>query len=571
MHREFIRELPRVAYFSMEIGLSPEIHTYSGGLGILAGDTLKAAADLGLPLMGVTLLHRQGYFLQKLDTMGRQIENPDRWHPEELLAPLPHKVKVDLDGRQVQVRAWRYDVAGFNGHVVPVYFLDTDLPENTPWDRTLTHYLYGGDERYRLCQEMVLGFGGVALLDVLGQDGSIIYHMNEGHSALLTMALLARRLDAAGRETPTQEDVEAVRRQCVFTTHTPVPAGHDIFPPELVEEVLGQRLADLLVFTDCCLDRQLNMTYLGLRFARFINGVSMRHDAISTGMFPGYPINAITNGVHAPTWAAPSFQSLFDRAIPEWRRDNFYLRYAVGIPLHEIEQAHLEAKRLLLAEVAKATGERLEERTLTIGFARRATQYKRIDLLFTDLERLKQISKQVGPLQVIYSGKAHPRDEGGKAMIRSVFAAKEALKGHLQVVFVENYDMAWGKLIIAGVDLWLNTPLRPQEASGTSGMKAALNGVPSLSILDGWWVEGHVENITGWAIGDDTEPLGGEAGEVISLYDKLERLILPMFYGRPRAYAEIRRAAIALNGSFFNTQRMMSQYVINAYRLNSWQ
>jgi glycogen phosphorylase len=567
MHREFIRELPRVAYFSMEIGLSPEIHTYSGGLGILAGDTLRAAADLGLPLMGVTLLHRQGYFLQKLDPMGRQIETPDYWQPEELLAPLPQRVKITLEGRQVRVRTWRYDVAGITGHTVPVYFLDTDLPENTPWDRTLTHYLYGGDDRYRLCQEMVLGLGGVALLEALDQDRDIFYHMNEGHSALLTLALLAQRLDAAGRERPTQEDVEAVRRQCVFTTHTPVPAGHDIFPPELMEQVLGRRLADLLIFTDCCLDRHLNMTYLGLRFARFINGVSMRHDEISTGMFPGYPINAITNGVHTSTWAAPSFQRLFDRSIPEWRRDNFYLRYAVGISLHEIEQAHLDAKRLLVAEVAKATGEHLEERTLTMGFARRATQYKRSDLLFTDLERLKQISKQVGPIQVIYGGKAHPRDEGGKAMIRSVFAAKEALKGHLQVVFVENYNMVWGKLITAGVDLWLNTPLRPQEASGTSGMKAALNGVPSLSILDGWWVEGHVENVTGWAIGDGTEPPGGEVGEVISLYDKLERVILPMFYGRPRAYAEIRRAAIALNGSFFNTQRMMAQYVINAYRV----
>jgi len=571
MRKEFSQELPRVAYFSMEIGLLPEIHTYSGGLGILAGDTLRAAADLGLPMVGVTLLHREGYFRQELDALGRQIETPDRWRPEELLAPLPYTVVVPLEGRQVRVRAWRYEVTSVTGHTVPVYFLDTDLPENSDRDRTLTHYLYGGDNRYRLCQEMVLGFGGVALLEALGQEQAIFYHMNEGHSALLTLALLTRRLAAAGRESPTAEDVEAVRQRCVFTTHTPVPAGHDQFLPELVEQVLGRQLADLLILANCCLDRQLNMTYLGLRFARYINGVSMRHDEISTGMFLGYPINAITNGVHASTWTSPPFQALYDQHIPEWRQDNFYLRYVVGIPLHEIEQAHAEAKRRLLAEVAQAVGERLDERVFTIGFARRATHYKRIDLLFTDLERLKQISKKVGPLQVIYGGKAHPRDEGGKAMIRHVFAAKEVLTGHLPVVFVENYDMVWGKLITAGVDLWLNTPQRPQEASGTSGMKAALNGVPSLSILDGWWVEGHVENVTGWAIGDDHEPVGKESREVTSMYDKLERVILPMFYGRLQAYTEIRRAAIALNGSFFNTQRMMSQYVINAYRLNSWE
>jgi starch phosphorylase len=570
MRPEVGRELPRVAYFSMEIGLAPEIHTYSGGLGILAGDTLRAAADLGLPMVGVTLLYREGYFRQELDGAVRQVEHPDGWNPEELLTPLPLQVEVPLEGRKVRVGAWRYEVTGVSGHIVPVYLLDTDLEGNEAWDRTLSHYLYGGDDRYRLCQEIVLGFGGVALLEALNQDQNIYYHMNEGHAALLTLALLGRRLKAAGRDQPTDADVEAVRHQCVFTTHTPVPAGHDQFPRELVEQVLGRQWADLLILLNCCLDWNLNMTYLGLRFARYINGVSMRHDEISTSMFPEYPVNAITNGVHAPTWTAPPFQEMFDRHIPEWRQDNFYLRYAVGIPLHEIDQAHAEAKRLLLAEVARAAGERLDERVLTIGFARRATRYKRIDLLFTDLERLQQISRQVGPLQVIYGGKAHPRDEGGKAMIRRVFAAKEALKEHVPLVFVENYDMAWAKLITAGVDLWLNTPQRPQEASGTSGMKAALNGVPSLSILDGWWVEGHVENVTGWAIGDGREPAEEEAQEVTSMYDKLERVILPMYYGRPQAYAEVRRGAIALNGSFFNTQRMLGQYVSNAYRLNSW-
>ena len=250
------------------------------------------------------------------------------------------------------------------------------------------------------------------------------------------------------------------------------------------------------------------MTYLALRFAGYINGVAMRHGEISTGMFPGYPIDAISNGVHAPTWTSSAFAELYDRRIPEWRRDNFYLRYAVGLSLDEIWQAHAQAKKELLDEVEKRTGQRLEEKVMTMGFARRATTYKRPDLLFSDRERLRRLTQDVGPLQVIYAGKAHPRDEGGKDMIRRVFAAAGDMGETVKVVYLENYDMALGKIICAGVDLWLNTPLRPQEASGTSGMKAALNGVPSLSVLDGWWIEGHVENVTGWSIGNDSATPG---------------------------------------------------------------
>jgi starch phosphorylase len=351
----------------------------------------------------------------------------------------------------------------------------------------------------------------------------------------------------------------------VFTTHTPVPAGHDQFPWEQVKRVLGQDRANLLEATHCCVNGNLDMTYLALRFARYINGVAMRHGEISVGMFPGYPIDAITNGVHAVTWTSPPFADLFDRRIPEWRRDNFYLRYAVGIPLHEITEAHTQAKRVLLAELEKQSGVRLAETVLTIGFARRATTYKRPDLLFSDLERLKGMAGRLGPMQVIYGGKAHPHDEGGKDMIRRVFQAAAALEEAVRVVYLENYDMALGKILCAGVDLWLNTPLRPQEASGTSGMKAALNGVPSLSVLDGWWVEGHVEHATGWAIGDDSGNPVEYSQDAASLYDKLERVILPLYYGQPETYAHVRRSTIALNGSFFNTQRMVSQYVTNAY------
>lgn len=369
---------------------------------------------------------------------------------------------------------------------------------------------------------------------------------------------------------PTEAEVEAVRRHCVFTTHTPVPAGHDQFPWELVRQVLGPGRTDLLEATGCCIQENLNMTYLAMRFARYINGVAMRHGEISLGMFPGYPINAISNGVHAVTWTSLPFATLFDRRIPEWQKDNFYLRYAIGLTLHEIAEAHAQAKRTLLAEVKRQSGMSLPEQPLTIGFARRATAYKRPDLLFQDLERFKAIARRVGPLQIIYGGKAHPRDEGGKEMICRVFQAAATLAEAVRVVYLENYDMALGKILCAGVDLWLNTPLRPQEASGTSGMKAALNGVPSLSILDGWWVEGHVEHVTGWAIGGDHAEPGDPSRDAASLYDKLEQVILPLYYGKPEAYDKVRRSAIALNGSFFNTQRMVSQYLANAYVPNRW-
>lgn len=552
-------QLVTVAYFSMEVGLESAIPTYSGGLGVLAGDTLRSAADLGVPMVAVTLLHRQGYFRQHLDASGNQTESPDLWDPEAILEPLAPRVAVTLEGREVQVRAWRYLVHGLSGHV-PIYFLDTALPENSHWDQTLTDFLYGGDDHYRFCQEVILGFGGVAMLKALGWEGKIIYHLNEGHSALLPLSLLERQIEGRGGKIPQEADVEAIRKLCVFTTHTPVPAGHDQFPWEMVQHVLGAERAALLETTQSCFDKSLNMTYLALRFAHYINGVAMRHGEISLGMFPRYPINAISNGVHAFTWTSPPFRNLYDRRIPEWRHDNFYLRYAVGIPLHEIQQAHAEAKRRLLAEVEKKTGVRLPEDVMTVGFARRATVYKRLDLLFSDPERLKLISRNVGPLQIICGGKAHPRDEGGKEMIRHIFRAAQLLGDTVRVIYLENYDIPLAQILCAGVDLWLNTPHKPLEASGTSGMKAALNGVPSLSVLDGWWIEGHVEGITGWSIEE-----GDSSSEIASLYDKLERVILPQFYGRPLGFAEVMRSAISLNGSFFNTQRMVSQYLNNAY------
>jgi starch phosphorylase len=380
------------------------------------------------------------------------------------------------------------------------------------------------------------------------------------------LGLLAEAAGGRVAEAVTEQARDAVRRCCIFTTHTPVPAGHDQFPADLVRHVLGEGPMAALAAAQCCLNGTLNMTYLALFFARYVNGVAMRHGELSRTMFPNYPVNSITNGVHAATWTSAPFQHLFDRHVPEWRHDNLYLRYVIGIPLGEVQAAHADAKRALLAEVERRRGARLDPAALTLGFARRATAYKRADLFFTDLDRLRRFSRVVGPLQVLYAGKAHPRDEGGKAMVRRVFEAGAALEDAVRVVYLPDYDMGLAKYLCSGVDVWLNTPHKPQEASGTSGMKAALNGVPSLSILDGWWVEGHLEGTTGWAIDDDPKAPSDPAREATALYDKLEYVIGPMFYRRPLAFAEVQRWAIALNGSFFNAQRMVSQYLQDAYR-----
>lgn len=552
-----------VAYFSMEIALETAIPTYSGGLGVLAGDTLRSAADLAVPVVAITLVHRKGYFEQHLDAEGNQSEQPATWSPENVLEPVDARASVQIEGRTVQLRAWKYSVRGVTGHEVPVYLLDTNLPENSEWDRSLTDHLYGGDNHYRLCQEVVLGMGGAAMLRALHCDAQL-YHLNEGHSAFLTLCLLDWQL--AGRKAFEFEesDIEEVRKRVVFTTHTPVPAGHDRFPIDMARSVLGEEQIAVLEQAKAVDDGMLNMTHIALRLSRFVNGVAMKHREVSQGMFPNFPVDAITNGVHALTWTSPSFKELFDRRIPEWRTDNLYLRYAVGIPLQEIRAAHADAKREMIDAVAQRTGVTLDPKVFTIGFARRATPYKRADLLFSDPTRLVEICKGVGPLQIVFGGKAHPNDSGGKELIRRIHSAAHEIADVIKVVYVENYEMAIASRIVAGVDLWLNNPMKPLEASGTSGMKAALNGVPSLSVLDGWWIEGHVEGVTGWSIGG-TDPDGDQSKDANEIYLKLERVILPLYYGLPFAYAEAMRSAIALNGSFFNTQRMVEQYVRNAY------
>jgi glycogen phosphorylase len=550
-----------VGYFSMEIAINPAIPTYSGGLGVLAGDTLRSAADQGVPLVAFTLAHRKGYFQQHLDPRGLQTEDVQPWDPAAFCSKEQARVTVSVEDRIVTVRAWRYDLVGRYGHIVPIYLLDTEIEGNSVWDRGLTDHLYGGDTNYRLQQEIVLGMGGVRMANALGLHINV-YHMNEGHAALLTLALIESQLGGGPLGVPTESDLALVRQKCVFTTHTPVPAGHDRFSTEQTVRILGADRTARLEKLGCYRDGMLNLTLLALKFSRYANGVAMQHAKVSQAMFPEFPIDSITNGVHAPTWVSEPIQRMLDTNLPNWRRDNLYLRNAIDLKERDILAAHARSKEGLLAEVGSRTGVVLDPKVLTLGFARRVATYKRATLLFTDRDRLVEIADQAGGLQIVYAGKAHPQDEPGKALIQKVIEDAQKVSGSLlKVVYLENYAWDLGALLSSGVDVWVNTPKRPYEASGTSGMKAALNGVPSLSILDGWWIEGCIEGVTGWAIEDGAT----DEEEALALYRKLETAVVPLYLEAPEKWARLMRTTLAFNGSYFNTNRMVKQYTRNAY------
>lgn len=559
-----------IAYFSMEIGVDPRMPTYSGGLGILAGDALRAAADMRLPMVGITLLHRRGYFQQRLDSHGNQTEEPADWPVKEFLSLEAPRITVPLQGRHVQVAIYKYTVRGYSGWTIPVYFLDTDVPENEPLDRTITHLLYGGDSRYRLLQEGILGIGGVKALRALGYTDIRTYHMNEGHAALLTLELVAEQatLRKARGDDPLVEDT--IRSQCVFTTHTPVAAGHDTFPAEMVHQVLGHQ--PVLERSDAfCASEHLNLTQLAMYFSGYANGVSRRHGEVSRKMFGTDRVDSITNGVHPTTWVGPALAQLLDTKIPDWRGEPYELRRALNLADADLAAVHSQAKAVLIDCVKQATGAALDPGVFTIGFARRNTGYKRADLLVSDMNRLKTIAETAGRIQIVYAGKAHPRDGGGKDLIRRIFEAGEQLKGAITLAYLPNYDFQACRILVSGVDLWLNNPLPPLEASGTSGMKAAMNGVPSLSTLDGWWLEGCTEGLTGWAIGEDKyegqsdKIVDDRAGDANSLYSKLESTILPLYYKDKAGWLNVMKHSIALNGPFFSSHRMMRHYADRAY------
>jgi glycogen phosphorylase len=555
---------PRVAYFSMEIALRSDIPTYSGGLGVLAGDTLRSAADLRIPLVAVTLVSRAGYFRQTIDAAGRQAEAPDPWQPEHWTEPLPAKVSVAIDGRTVWIAGWLYIVEGIGGGRQPVILLDTDLQENREDDRTITHSLYGGDQVYRLCQEIVLGIGGIRMLEALHFDIRA-YHLNEGHSALLTLELLKQYAydEDVRRPGEAQYDVPRTRAQVHFTTHTPIEAGHDRFPYDLVRSLLDDFI-DFETLRQLAGHGELNTTQLALNLSEYVNGVAESHAETTKHMYPGYRVTAITNGIHPHTWAHPAIARLYDAHLPGWCLEpEVLIRAESSLSDEQVWRAHTEAKLELIAAVRAECGVELDADVATIGYARRMTPYKRPELFFADLERLKAIHAK-HPFQVVLAGKAHPRDAGGKRAIESLHGCMRSLGSDIKIAFLPNYSMATALTMVAGADVWLNTPEPPLEASGTSGMKAALNGVPNLSVLDGWWREGHIEGVTGWAIGDGSSSADTHRDDALALYRLLDEVVLPLYAHRD-GWLRVMKGAISRNASLFHSHRMMRRYAAEAY------
>jgi starch phosphorylase len=535
-----------VAYFSMEFGVSADLPIYSGGLGVLAGDHLKAAADLGLPLVGVGLFYRGGYFTQGVNADGRQTETYEALDPEALgLVREPVTVEVDLAGETVSAAVWRYDVGS-----VPLYLLDV------PW---LTDALYAGDREHRIRQELLLGVGGVRALQALGLEPTV-YHVNEGHSAFLAIER-ARRLVQDGLST--NEALDQVHRTTVFTTHTPVPAGNEVFDPQLVRRYVGGLAEEAGITVDRLLTLGhsdegdgFGLTPLALRLSAYSNGVSELHGEVAREMWaslwPGKqsPIEHVTNGVHLGTWLAPELeQFLIENGVrPSAPPAQGNWEAAERLDDDDLWRVHAGLK----ARLARRAG--LEPDLLTIGFARRFATYKRAGLVFSDLERLLAL-----PVQIVVAGKAHPQDTPGKDVMQQIVELSRDTSAAGRVVFLENYNIALAAEIIPGVDLWLNTPRRPHEASGTSGMKAAVNGVPNFSVLDGWWAEAY-DPAVGWAIeglsdDEDTE----------ELYRILEHEIVPAFADRAR-WVSMMKASIARLSPVFSMQRAVIEYTERYYR-----
>ncbi|MBS71849.1 MAG: alpha-glucan phosphorylase [Thermoplasmata archaeon] len=526
-----------VAYFSAEVGFESGLHTYSGGLGVLAGDHIKSAADVGLDLVAVTLLYRQGYGRQHLDKDGNQSETYGEINPEEYLCDTGVEISLPLDGGMLHSKVWLYKIKG-----ISTYFLDTRHSANSDAHSILGNRLYGGDDKTRIRQEYLLGVGGIRALQKLGHNITGL-HLNEGHCTFAMLEMLSQGWSR-----------EELSSRSLFTTHTPVPAGHDRFSWSDVEEVLGALLP-----RDCRKlggEEYCSMSHLGIALAGSVNAVSNLNAWVASSMFEGTHIEPITNGVHHITWTSLPMAEVFDKHLLGWREDPTILAHAGKIPEEDLITARNHARSILRDLVFASTGVEMYSNRLTIGFARRFATYKRANLIFSDIERLLAIG--AGKIQFVFAGKAHPKDEGGKQLIRDIFAGAEQVGDEIPVAFLEDYSMATGLAMTAGVDIWLNNPVRPMEASGTSGMKAAMNGVPNCSILDGWWPEACEHGVNGWSIGE-SEDDRDDARDVEALYNVLENEVLPTWDEGDSRWSHLMRAAICTSARFTGA-RMISDY-----------
>ena len=539
-----------VGYFTAEIGLWSDLSTYSGGLGVLAGDHVKSAADAEIPLVGVTLLYREGYSRQHLDSDGIQSETYPVLDPSEFLELTDITIQLPLDNQTMYARVWCANVVGQTGHKVPVYFLDTTHELNSQYHQEIGQRLYGGNDDTRIRQEYLLGVGGVQLFDHLQIELNGI-HLNEGHCTFAMLELLSRGWSR-----------EQLTEKSLFTTHTPVPAGHDRFEWSLVKEIMGDKLPDdaqelVRNAGDSEGGNRCSMSHLAVALSTSVNAVSILNAEVAQTMFSEKKIIPITNGVHHPTWTSSTMTKLFDEHLPEWKANPNRLKEAQKIPIEALKQARNENRKHLRDLVRNETGVEFEEHRLTIGFARRFATYKRANLVFHDLEKLREIG--AGRIQFVFSGKAHPKDEGGKQLIRDIFASAKTVEEEIPVAFLENYSMATGLAMTSGVDIWLNNPIRPLEASGTSGMKAAMNGVPNCSILDGWWPEACKHGINGWAIGN-AEDDRNDPRDAENIYSTLQNDVLPSWERKDETWANIMRESIASSAGFTG-RRMIEDYL----------
>jgi starch phosphorylase len=546
----------------MEVGIQPDIPIYSGGLGILSGDIFKSATDLGLPMRVISNLYDHGYFTQKIKDQ-QQVEVYEPYDPEQHMKKLEEIVTIPVEGRDVKVRAWLYEHEGASGLKNPALLLSTRRSGNHCWDERISDTLYReepNDRRYaRICQEMVLGIGGVRMIHALNGKSprSQVLHLNEGHGAFATLEMLKRY------------GMKAAKEHTVFTTHTPIEAGHDKFDYDKIYSIMGGYLDNIDIKALAGHDR-LNMTLLALNMSRYANAVAKMHAKVSGQMFPDYRIDYVTNGVHSTTWTGAPHQELYDKHLPEWRQDPSVLIQADKIPQSELLEAHRKSKQNLIDYVNSHGEVKFDPDLVTFGFARRFADYKRGDLLFYDMNKLIDICR--GKAQIVFAGKAHPRDGRGKQIINNVLRFAEELKGKVNIAFLENYDMDIGKLMASGCDVWVNLPRRPYEASGTSGMKAAHNGVPTLSTIDGWVYETPIigEKRQGmWAVGPEPEEgnvwKSNDLEDAVSLYKVMKEKVIPACQDE-ELYAKEMVGAIK-NASYFNTHRVVKELMEKAYLL----